>query len=245
MGKIKNVKEQIDFLKSMQTVDKEIYILRREKESFPEKTKSIEEALEKKKTGIKEAEVNLKVLQVKLKEKEVSLQQKEEQVKKLQLQLYQLKTNKEYSTMSQEIEGLKADNSLIEEEMIKLMDNIDDARKRLTEEKGIFIKEEESSQKEKNVINTRLNEINSRLSQLTAEREKITPNVDKQLLARYERVLQNRDGLAIVQVEGGACGGCHLNLPPQVVSEAKLKDDVVVCGSCSRILYVDDDVEID
>lgn len=244
MSQVKNPREQIEFLKSIQVLDREIHVLRQEKDGFPDKIRAIESLLEAKKKSIRDAEADLKVLQVKLKENEVSLQQKEDQVKKLQLQLYQLKTNREYSTMTQEIEGLKADNSLVEEEVIKLMDGIEAAKKKISEEKVTFDKEKGVSQKEKDAISSRAKEIDSRLAQLTSEREKIAPDIDRQLLARYERVLQNRDGLAIVQIEDGACGGCHLNLPAQVVNDAKLKEDIVVCGSCSRILYVDDNVEI-
>jgi len=244
LAQVKNVREQIEFLKALQVLDKEIHLLNKEKDTFPEKIQAIESSLETKKTGIKEADANLKVLQIKLKENEISLQQKEEQVRKLQLQLYQLKTNKEYSTMTQEIEGLKADNSLVEEDMIKLMDGIDDVKKKIAEEKEIFKKDEESSRKEKDVISARIKEIDSKIMQLTAEREKIAPDIDKRLLASYEKVLNNRDGVAIVQVEGGTCGGCHMSLPAQIVSEAKLKDNIITCGSCSRILYLDDNDEI-
>ena len=146
--------------------------------------------------------------------------------------------------MTQEIEGLKADNSLVEEEIIKLMDGIETAKKKIAEEKEIFKKEEDTALKEKDIIGSRIREIDARVVQLTAEREKITPNIDKRLLASYEKVLKNKDGVAIVQVEDGACGGCHIGLPPQVVSEAKLKENIITCGSCSRILYVDDNVEI-
>lgn len=244
MSQQKTIKEQIGFLIDLQVVDREIYALSREKEGMPARIKEIDESLESKKVCIQEAESNLKALQVRLKDKEVSLQQKEEQIKKLQIQLYQLKSNKEYSAMLTEIEGIKADNSLIEEEVIKLMDETESAKKKIAEEKGLFKKEEARSQSEKDVINAREKEIDARLSELSAQREKIVPNIDKQILARYEKVLENRNGLAIVPVEDGACGGCHMNLPSQVVSEAKIKEDIIVCGSCSRILYVDDNVEI-
>ncbi|MBU1061469.1 MAG: hypothetical protein KJ952_01940 [Candidatus Omnitrophica bacterium] len=245
MNQAKTIKEQIGFLIELQVIDKEIYVLTAEKTGIPGKIKAMEQALETKKSGIKQAEEKLKSLQVSLKDKEVTLQQKEEQIKKLQVQLYQLKTNKEYSTMLSEIEGIKADNSLIEEEMIKFMDEIDLAKKKIAEEKELFKKEEAGTQKEKDELKTRDREIDARLSGLFAQREKIAPNIEKQILSRYEKVLKNKDGLAIVPVEHNACGGCHMNLPPQVVSEAKLKEDIIVCGSCSRILYVDDNVEID
>lgn len=244
MSEARPIKEQITFLIELQVIDGEIYALNREKNEKPRQLKAIEESLEAKKTGIKQAEENLKSLQVKLKEKEVTLQQKEEQIKKLQIQLYQLKTNKEYSAMLTEIEGVKADNSIIEEEIIGLMDEIDAAKKKIAGEKALFKKEEESAQKEKDTISSRIKEIDSRLAGLSVKREEILPNVEKQTLARYERILKNRDGFAMVPVEGGACGGCHMNLPPQVISEVKLREDIVVCGSCLRILYIDENVEI-
>lgn len=244
MAQVKNIKEQIGFLIELQVLDCQIYTLNREKDGFPAQIKTIEAALEKKKIGIKQAEDNLKNLQVKLKEKEITIQQKEEQIKKLQGQLYQLKTNKDYTAMSTEIGGIKADNSVIEEEMLKLMDEIDIGKKKIKGEKELFEKETEASQKEKNVVDARIKEINSNLSELSAKRGDIDPKVDKQLLARYERVLKNRDGIGMGQVVDGICGGCHMNLPPQVISEVKIRETVMVCGSCSRILYMDENVAV-
>lgn len=244
MEQDKTIREQIGLLIELQVLDTQIYALNKEKGSIPGHLKAVEDALENEKTCIKQAEEDLKNLQIKLKEKEISLQQKEEQIKKLQVQLYQLKSNKEYSAMLVEIEGIKADDSLIEEEIIKFMDVIDNAKNNILKEKELFKQEELKAQKEKDVINARVKEIDSKLEGLYAERERIVPNIEKQIMARYDRVLKNRDGLAMVSIEDGACGGCHMNLPPQVINDVKMKEDVIVCGSCSRILYIKDNVEI-
>jgi len=240
----KSIKEQIGFLVDLQVIDAEIYALSKEKASMPGYLKSIDEMLERKKTGIKQAEDNLKNTQLKLKEKEGILQQKEDQIRKLQGQLYTLKTNKEYSTMLLEIEGIKADNSLIEEDIIKFMDEIELAKKRIIEEKELFKTEESAALKEKEAIYLKAKKIDARLLELNEKRNGITPNIGKQVILRYEKILKNKDGLAIVHIEDGSCGGCHMNLPPQVVSDAKLREDIIICGSCLRILYIEDNVEI-
>ena len=244
MGEKKSIKEQVGFLIELQVVDGEIFVLTAEKNEAPSKISTIEKELETKKIGIQQAEESTKALQVKLKDREVSLQQKEGEIKKLEGQLYQIKTNKEYTTMLTEIQGIKADNSLVEEEILKLMDAIESAKKKIAEEKELFKKGEASAQKEKVVVSARLREIDARLAELSSKRNEIVPNIGKQVLARYERVLKNRDGLAITQVKDGACSGCHMNLPPQVVSAAKIREEIIACGSCNRILYVDDDVEV-
>lgn len=239
-----SVKEQIGVLIELQVLDGEIYALNSEKAMIPSYLSDIEATLESKRTGIKNAEDNLKNLQLKVKEKEISLQQKEEQIKKLQGQLYQLKTNKDYSAMTAEIGGIKADNSLIEEELIKLIDEVDMAKKKIAEEKELFQQEDGKAKIEKDRVNARAKEMEDRLAKLDSERQKIVPKVERQLLAAYERVLKNRDGLAVVQVEGDSCGGCNMILPPQVINDVKLRIDVVVCGSCSRILYMDENAEV-
>ncbi|MFH1478528.1 MAG: C4-type zinc ribbon domain-containing protein [Candidatus Omnitrophota bacterium] len=245
MTKKKSTKEQILLLKELQVLDLEIYELKSEKEKTPKFIKDIETSLESKKEGIKKADDDLRSLQIKLKEKEITLQQKEGQIKKLDSQLSQIKTNKEYSAMLREIEGIKADNSLIEEDILKTMDAIDASKKNVLEEKELFKKEEEDFKVKKEEVFKRDKEIDAKLKELLSRREVIAPNVESVILKHYEKVLDNRGGLAIVCVENGSCGGCHMNLPPQVVSEAKIKENIVSCGSCSRILYIDDDVEID
>lgn len=240
----KSIKEQIGLLIGLQAIDSQIYALSREKAYMPGRLKSIDEMLESKKAGIKQAEEDLKNIQVKLKEKEVSLQQKEDQIKKLQTQLYALKTNKEYSTMLTEIEGIKADNSLTEEAIIKFMDEIDLAKKKILKEKELFKAEEADVQKEKEKINARAGEIDSGLSELNEKRNSIVPDIEKKVISRYEKILKNKDGLAIVHIEDGSCGGCHMNLPPQVISDVKLREDIIICDSCLRILYIEDNVEI-
>lgn len=240
----KPIKEQITLLIDLQALDGQIYILNKEKLAMPGRLRLIDEMLESKKLGIKQAEDSLKNIQLRLKEKEGSLQQKEDQIKKLQGQLYTLKTNKEYSTMLTEIEGLKADNSSTEEDVIRLMDEIELTKKKISDEKEIFKKEEANSQKEKEAINLKVKEIESRLSELNEKRCGISPKIEKQIISRYEKILKNKDGLAIVHIEDGSCGGCHMNLPPQVISEVKLREDIIVCGNCLRILYIEDNVEI-
>jgi uncharacterized protein len=240
----KSVKEQIGLLIKLQVIDAQIYALNKEKASMPGYLKSIDEMLESKKINIKQADDNLKSVQIKLKEKEGNLQQKEDQIKKLQGQLFTLKTNKEYSTMLNEIESIKTDDSLIEEDIIRFMDEIELAKKKISEEKELFKTEETDAQKEKETVNAKSKEVEAKLLELNDQRNAIAPSIDKQILSRYDKILKNKDGMAIVHIEENSCGGCHMNLPPQVISDVRLREDIVVCGNCLRMLYTEDNVEI-
>jgi len=166
---------------------------------------------------------------------------KEEEVKKLQGQLNQIKTNKEYTTMVGEIESHKADNSLLEEEIINFIDKIDEAKERLDQEKQKFAEESKSIDTQIKEVEQQVKDIDVSIVALKKKREALTPLVDKKILSEYERILAGRDGQALAEVVNGNCSGCYMQLPPQVVNEVCMKEKIILCENCQRILYIQDE----
>ncbi len=229
--------EQVKILVELQKIDAEIYQLRKELSEYPALLKEIQAAFEKKKVNFKAAEDELKVLQLKQKEKEMELQTKEEKVKKLQGQLYQLKTNKEYSVMDLEIKGLKADNSLLEEEILKLLDAVDQAKAKAAKEKELVAAEEKKLKEEDEVLKKKVSQMNAEVTVLEEKRKSYTPNIDPKLYYQYEKILKGREGIAIVPVKNNSCSGCFMELTSQTVNEVQMQEKLIFCESCARILY--------
>ncbi|MDP2941640.1 MAG: C4-type zinc ribbon domain-containing protein [Candidatus Omnitrophota bacterium] len=235
-----DLKSQINYLVGLQAVDSEIYGLRSEKEAKPQEIKAMELAFEAKKQSLAVLEKKLLDLQKQRKERELELATKEEAVKKLQGQLFSLKTNKEYQLMLQQIQDAKADGSLIEDKILELFDQADKAKAETEQEKERLKGEEKLFNEGKNKIEDRMKAIDDRLGVLDAQREQLVPSIDPQVLAQYERILQSRDGLAIVSAEDNSCHGCNMQVPPQVTNLIKMYDRLITCEVCNRILYIND-----
>lgn len=235
-----NLKEQIDSLVQLQTIDSEIYSLKYEKESKPQEVKTLEVVFAEKKQQLANLEKISLDLQKQRKERELELGTKEESIKKLQTQLYQLKTNKEYQIMLKEIGDVKADASIIEDKILESLEKIDKVKNDINLEKLRLGEQEKIFHQQKTDINNRLKEIDDRLAQLEAMRKQLIPEIDPKILSQYERILQNRDGLAIVSVENNSCKGCNLYVPPQVINLIKMCDRLVTCEACNRILYINE-----
>ena len=233
-----DLKAQIIGLVGLQELDSEIYALNNEKEAKPLEIKAIESSFEAKKQNLAALEKKSLDLQKQRKEKELELGSKEEAAKKLQGQLYSLKTNKEYQTMLQQIQDAKADAGLVEEKILMFFEESDKLKKEI-EQENIKIKEEEKvfiEQKKK--VESRLKEIDDRLGVLQAQRKQLIPGIDPKVLSLYERILNSRDGLAIVSVKDDSCCGCNMNVPPQVINLIKMYDAIITCEVCNRILYI-------
>jgi len=224
----------------MQGLDTQIFKLEDLTESVPEKIKQKDEEFKEKAGNLKKLEDNVKALQLKRKEKEGDLETKEVTIKKYQTQLYQVKTNKEYSALQDEIARVRADNSLIEEEIIKILDQIDAENKKITQEKELLKQEELKLNEEKAKLNEEANRAKQEIEDLKIKRSAITEKTDKVVLSKYEKIIKNRGGLAVVPVADETCQGCFQILPPQVINEIKMKKDLILCENCARILYIEE-----
>lgn len=236
-----DLKSQIDNLVGLQIIDSEIYALKAEKELKPQEIKNLEASFEAKKQHLAGLEKTLLDLQKQRKERELELGSKEEVNKKLQTQLYSLKTNKEYQTMLQQIQDSKADTSVIEDKILVLFEQADKIKAEAEQEKQRLKEEEKVFLEEKKKVEDRVKVIDDRLSQLDAQRKQATPDIEPKILAQYERILSNRDGLAIVDVKNNTCHGCNMFVPPQVINLIKMYERAITCEVCNRILYIKDE----
>ena len=224
----------------LQEVDISIFQLNQEKQDIPNQFKNLESNFEEKKNKFLSLGEKKKLIELKRKEKELEIASKEGNIKKFQIQLFSLKTNKEYQAMVKEIEGLKAEVSIIEEKVINLLDEIENLEKDIEKEKEDLKEEEKKYLEEKKKIEERLNQINQNLENLEFKRRQKTPEIENKILSLYERILKNRDYLAIIPVINNACKGCNITVTPQVINEIKMNDKIVTCEVCNRILYLEE-----
>ncbi len=237
-----SIKEQIKKLVELQKSDVDIYAIKRELEEKPAKIEGLKQSFEGKKATLKQLEDKLKTLQVDQKNFELDLKQKEDLIAKADQSLGLLKTNKEYQAKLYEIENFKADKSIIEERLLLMFDEVEDVRKKIEQEKALVAQEEKKYLQEKKTVDDEMEVMKDRISVLESQRNRLTPGVHPDYLKRYEKILQNKDGLAIVPIKNHACGGCFMNVTEQLVNEMKMHERIVSCDMCARLLYLEDDL---
>ncbi len=238
-----NIKDEIKKLVELQEIDKGIFALTKEKADHPRLLEELASEFDAKKANLKSIEDAKQKLHLKQKDKEGELASKEEGIKKTQSQLGQLKTNKEYQAKLTEIESLKADMSLIEEEILKLMDDVDAMKSDIEKEKIALQADEKTYNEKKGAAANRIKEVELQLATFDGKRNILAGGIDKKILARYEHILHGKNGLAIVKAENNSCAGCFMHVPPQVENEIRMHENIITCESCARILYLQEDVE--
>jgi predicted nucleic acid-binding Zn-ribbon protein len=156
-------------------------------------------------------------------------------IQKLEKQQNSVKNNREFESISKEIELAKLEIELCDSFTIR-MDEV---------EKLIAAKQEDLAikQEELKVIET---ETDTELDNLIKQSEAAKALVDERLLSGYNRIRKTyRNGLAIVTIDRDSCGGCYAKIPPQRQLEIKQRKKVLVCENCGRIFVYSKERELE
>lgn len=236
------MKQEIKKLEAIQELDKEIFTLSEEQESIPLEIKDSEDKVAAQETVVAEADDALKHKKVDLNEKELELKENEGLIQKYENQLNQVKTNKEYRALQSEIGNLKADNSIVEEDILKMMDKVQDEEASLNKEKEKLTELISARDSKKKELEEKVQENQKRIDELKVKKDELAKDVKPELLARYQRISDNRGGIGLSRIkkDEGLCGVCRIALRPQTINQVLKGDELIFCEACSRILYSDE-----
>ncbi len=147
-------------------------------------------------------------------------------------------TPKELEQIQHELGTLAKRRSELEEVELEIMVRVDDVSKRITDLQKQLASFEAELARVQSELEIEVRSLDSAKQISLTAREALAPQIDKELLALYEKIRSSSDGLGAAQLVGDSCGGCHLKLNAAEMEKIKsLSDDEVVrCEECRRIL---------
>jgi predicted nucleic acid-binding Zn-ribbon protein len=230
------MRETKELLLKLQKLDDEIDALRTEEESIPETKQELEEGLESLKQKVQEAKDNSIEFAKKRKELEVDLEAMSEKKNKFKTQLFQVKSNREYEALQHEISALDEKGSGIEDLILGILDEAEQASAMIKEEESQLEEESSKAKTERVRLDETLKKLTGEIAIKLDERTRLLVDADKMLIKRYERIRESKNGLAVTSVENGAGGGCFRRIPPQEMQNLKRDERIITCEGCGRII---------
>jgi predicted nucleic acid-binding Zn-ribbon protein len=231
------VNEQLGWLIRLQELDTQIDLLREKRERLPHAIEEAKSPIDKAKAEYEKAKTIYESLSHQRRDKERDLTTREEKLTKLQTRTTEIKTNKEYQAHLTEIEAAKQEKGNLEEALLVLMDQTDQAKKEMDLKQKVVAQEESRFQQECQRMEAEMGEAEETLKQLEQESKSVTAKIEGRLLREYQQLRATRKGLAVVSVKEGACLGCCLALPPQLFADVRKNEKILTCSQCHRFLY--------
>jgi predicted nucleic acid-binding Zn-ribbon protein len=182
-------------------------------------------------------------IQDQIMKKKQAAKDSKEQIKKYESQQAKVKNNREFESLTKEIEFQNLEIQLADKRVKEFQADV-----KAKEE--LLGATQENLDDKKKVLDVKRAELNSIIKETEKEEthllkisEKARTIIDERLLAAYQRVRENaRNGLAVVAIQRDACGGCFNKIPPQRQLDIRQHKKIIVCEHCGRIL-VDTSIE--
>lgn len=236
------VRKKLVSLYSLQLIDAETDKIRNIRGELPLEVQDLEDEIEGLETRINNYKQEVSDLQMEISHKQNAIKESGELVKKYEAQQMNVRNNREYDSLSKEIEYQSLEIQLAEKKIKEFKASIESKEMLLNDAEAELV----DRKNDLDIKNSELKDIieeTRKDEEILKEKSKIQENnIEDRLLSAYKRIRKNaRNGLAVVPVERDACGGCFNKIPPQRQLDIKLNKKIIVCEYCGRILV---DMEI-
>jgi predicted nucleic acid-binding Zn-ribbon protein len=237
-----NVTKKLLALYTVQSIDTQIDKILNIRGELPLEVEDLEDEIQGLQTRVDKLAQETKEIESEISGKKIAITEAQELIKKYEGQQMNVRNNREYDSLSKEIEFQTLEVQLCEkkikeftlaielrkETLVEATEKLNERQKDLDAKKGEL---------DSIVEETKIEEEN--LRKLSDQHKKV---IDDRLLSAYHRIRENmRNGLAVVPVERNACGGCFNKIPPQRQLDIKLHKKIIVCEYCGRVL-IDDSI---
>ncbi|HIP36558.1 MAG TPA: hypothetical protein EYG85_06860 [Crocinitomix sp.] len=233
----KLVTAKLEALYNLQQIDSQIDKIRTIRGELPIEVKELEQDVEALSNKLDTLTNELEELETEISNRKISIKESKEAIKKYSEQQKNVRNNREYDSLSKEIEfqGLEIElhEKKIKEAKFKIESKaevIEEAKQKLEERKKDL--EVKKSDLDKIIAETKEDE-----TKLIKKSDAAKKDIEERLVVAYERLRANAvNGLAVVSIVKGACGGCFNEIPPQRQLDIESKTKLIVCEHCGRIL---------
>jgi uncharacterized protein len=227
----------IEKLLVLQDRDETRLALESQLRAIPRDIATVEQKIAAGRSAQEAARGEMQQLEVKKKAIENEIGSAAERQARYKSQQLQVRKNDEYQVLGVEIEHTQSEIGLLEEEELRVMYAIDEAKRKLAAA-GEELKHTTSGHE------ARISALRARAtglqSELQAAQEAVTAarsQLDEPVRRLFDRLVTKPGLPVVVAIHEGKCGGCHLKISANVDSERRKADQVVTCDQCGRIVY--------
>ncbi|MFP4557165.1 MAG: zinc ribbon domain-containing protein [Bacteroidales bacterium] len=231
------VEEKLRILFELQQIDSKVDQIKTLRGELPLEVQDLEDEIEGLDTRISNFKTEMENLNQQISNKKEEIKNAEGLIVKYNEQQKNVRNNREYDSLSKEIEYQTLEIELCEKRIKEYTQQAKE-KKELIDEAEKLHKDRAGDLKEKKTeLDNIVKETQKEEEELNRKSEAYQELIEPRLLTAYKRIRNNaRNGLAVVTVNRDACGGCFNKIPPQRQLDIKVRRKIIVCEYCGRIL---------
>ncbi|WP_114492960.1 zinc ribbon domain-containing protein [Candidatus Ulvibacter alkanivorans] len=231
------VEEKLRALYDLQLIDSRIDEIRNVRGELPLEVEDLEDEVAGMNTRLDKLKDELEVFEEDIKGKKNLIEEAKSLIKKYTAQQDNVRNNREYNSLSKEIEFQELEIQLADKHIKEFKAQIEQKKAVIDETKERLKEREEHLKHKQNELDEILAETEKEEKALMKESDSYEKKIEDRLVKAYHRIRTNvKNGLAVVPVERGASGGSFFTIPPQVQMEIASRKKIITDEHSGRIL---------
>lgn len=232
-----SVESKLQTLYQLQTTLSAIDEKRALRGELPLEVQDLEDEIAGLKTRVEHIEGDINDFQQAVAQKQGEIKEAEESVERYKKQLDEVRNNREYDTLTKEIEFQSLEIELCNKKIKEANAKVEDKKRELVRTNDLINDRQQALDEKKSELDEIMQETREEEQALKAKAEDLETKIEPRLLSSFKRIRKNaRNGLGIVYVQRDACGGCFNKIPPQRQLDIKMHKKIIVCEYCGRIM---------
>jgi uncharacterized protein len=237
-----SVEERLRALFGLQLVDSEIDKIKTLRGELPLEVQDLEDEIAGLETRLGNLKEEVVTLEKAVSKKVNEISDSGALIKKYEEQQKNVRNNREFDSLSKEIEYQNLEIELYNKKIKEFNFQIEEKKLVIADSEVTLSERKSDLDNKKSELDEIISDTQKEEEGLYKKSEKIESIIEERLLTAYKRIRSNaRNGLAVVPVQRDACGGCFNQIPPQRQMDIKSRKKIIVCEYCGRIL-VDDEI---
>ena len=232
-----SVEERLRALYDLQLIDSRIDEIRSIRGELPLEVRDLEDEVAGLNTRIEKLDVSLESIEEEIKNKKNLIEEAKALIKKYNEQQKNVRNNREYNSITKEIEFQELEIQLAEKHIKEFKAQIEQKKEVIVETKEKLAERETHLKHKSSELDAILAETEKEEKALLKKSEEYQNQIEERLVAAYRRIRDNvKNGLAVVPIERGASGGSFFTIPPQVQMEIASRKKIITDEHSGRIL---------
>ncbi|MCH6232773.1 zinc ribbon domain-containing protein [Cognataquiflexum rubidum] len=239
------VAQKLEALLNLQKLDSKLDSIFKVRGALPEEVQDLEDEIAGYETRLQKFHTDTVALEDDIKRFKDNIKESEKLIKKYQEQQMNVRNNREYDAITKELELQDLEIQVSKKKIGEAQAKIEFKNNEVNELQEILKERQKDLNNKKDELGTIVSESENDETKLKGEREKAVKKIEDRLIKSYSKIRTNaKNGLAVVMVKRGACGGCFNVVPPQRQADIREKKKIIVCEHCGRVFAgVEDEIE--
>ncbi|MDR1610257.1 MAG: C4-type zinc ribbon domain-containing protein [Candidatus Symbiothrix sp.] len=232
-----SVEQKLINLYELQTMLTEIDKIKTLRGELPLEVQDLEDEVAGLQTRIQNFQLDSKDIDTSIGQQRIKITDSNTLVNKYKEQLENVRNNREFDSLSKEIEFQGLEVELAEKHIREFTAESKNINEEIAKSKTLLEERQADLKSKKEELDEIVSETKIQEEQLREKAKQLETTIEPRLLAAFKRIRKSaRNGLAVVYIQRDACGGCFNKIPPQRQLDIKLRKKTIVCEHCGRII---------